>query len=101
MQNHEGWGLVKLPEHENTQLVAVYHDVLGNELPTGRHDLASRRYVERQLVYSTWVEVATSKVVYANSLDAHIALMRERELLGNHKLIGLGKYALKHFSYFA
>ncbi len=87
-------------------LIAVDSTIIETEAPATRetvagqiklNSLASRRYVERQAVYSTWVDNQSNKLVYTKSLDEHIALERTHALLKTHTLIGLGKYALMHY----
>lgn len=98
----EGWALVRLPDHENRQIVA-WHDNDANYQARDLvdHSLSSRRYFEVELVHATWIETATRKIVYAdNQLHARL-LSNLGTSRSRHTLIGLGKYALRHFSYYS
>lgn len=96
----ERWLLVKVREHLNTCIEASSCVTFQQAKVAQLISLAERSYIEKQHTYSTWVEDATSKLVYARSIDEHIALERKRQVVGGYTLVGLGKYALMHYSDF-
>jgi hypothetical protein len=93
--------LVRVPEHQNTRLVAYYYDpvaeqkshvawLTASQLGTSAR-LAERRYILEQDVLATFVDKQEEALIYARSIARINQLRRLEE---RYQYIGLGKYAL-------